>query len=60
MRITTEEEKVAKQISKLISDVRLDLEVVGMYLTYFPTSTLRRLEIIVDTATDEPQINVGR
>ena len=60
MTITTEEEKVAKQISKLISDVRLDLEVVGMYLTYFPTSTLRRLQIVIDTAEDEPQINVHR
>jgi hypothetical protein len=59
MRITTDEEKVAKQISKLISDVRLDLEVVGYYLTYFPTSTIRRLGIIVDKATEEPDINVG-
>lgn len=58
--MTTDEEKVARQISKLISDVRLDLEVVGRYLTYFPTSTLRRLQIIVETA-EEPdiEINVG-
>ena len=52
-KITTDEEKVAKQISKLISDVRLDLEVVGYYLTYFPTSTIRRLQIVVDTAVDD-------
>jgi hypothetical protein len=54
-RITTDEEKVASQISKLISDVRLDLEVVGYYLAYFPTSTIRRLEIVSETATEQKQ-----
>jgi hypothetical protein len=54
-RITTDEEKVANQISKLISDVRLDLEVVGYYLAYFPTSTIRRLEIVSETATEQKQ-----
>lgn len=56
----TEEEKVAKKISDLISDVRLDLETIGIEIaTSQPNLTFRRLSVIMDTAEQEKEDNYG-
>lgn len=53
----TEEEKVAKTIGKIVSDLRLDLEMLGFYLAYtLPNVTLTRLNII-NEATQESRKN---
>jgi hypothetical protein len=49
----TEEEKVAKVIGKIVSDLRLDLEMVGFYLAYYlPNVALRRLHIISEASKE--------
>lgn len=55
----SKEEQTAEKISDLITDLRLDIEQVGIYLARTqPRTILRRFMIIADTAEDE--INVGR
>lgn len=55
----SKEEQTAEKISNLITDLRLDIEQVGIYLARTqPRTILRRFMIIADTAEDE--INVGR
>lgn len=50
----TEEEKVAQQLSKIVSDVRLDLDLVGTYLAnQAPNVTNTRLQIITEAAQYE-------
>lgn len=49
-----EEERVAKKISDMISDVRLNLDLVGIHLARaFPASTIHRLDIVVEAAVEE-------
>jgi hypothetical protein len=49
--IITQEEKVAKQLGNLLSDVRLDLDLVGVYLADLsPNVIYRRLQIIAEMA----------
>jgi hypothetical protein len=49
----TEEEKIAINIGKVVSDLRLDLEMVGFYVAhYLPNVSYRRLLIILDAAED--------
>lgn len=49
-----EEEKVAKKISDIVSDVRLNLDLVGIHLARaFPASTIHRLDIVVEAAVEE-------
>jgi len=50
----TEEERVAKRLSDILSDIRLDLDKIGIYLARgFPNSTIRRLDIVTSSALDE-------
>lgn len=45
----TDEEKVAKKLSEIVSDVRLDLDMVGVYLFQLaPNVSYRRLSEIVE------------
>jgi hypothetical protein len=56
----TEEEKVARTIGKIVSDLRLDLEMVGMYLAWgLPNVSLRRLFEIVESAEYEKENKNG-
>jgi hypothetical protein len=53
--VVGDEDKVANKISKLISDVNLDIEQVGLYVGRMPNVNLHRLEIIVETARAEKE-----
>ena len=53
----TQEEKVASKLSEIVSDVRLDLEQVGIHLANAePNLTLRRLNVIMETAEEEKEV----
>ena len=50
-----EEDKVANKIGKLVSDLTLDIEQVGLYIGRQPNVILKRLEIITETAREEKE-----
>lgn len=55
-KIRTDEEKVARQISNLISSVSLDLDEIGIALaTANPNVSYRRLQIIIESAEQEKE-----
>jgi hypothetical protein len=58
--IITEEEKAAKKIANVVSDVRLDLDSIGVYLArYAPTVSYNRLLLIAESAEFEKEnVNV--
>jgi hypothetical protein len=63
MKKLTEEEKIAKNIGKVVSDLRIDLEMVGFYLnSILPNVAIRRLLVIVDAMEEANQqtVNVRR
>lgn len=50
----SQEEKTAEQIAKIISDLRLDIEQVGIYIgRMLPATTFRRLQVIAESAEHE-------
>lgn len=52
----TEEERVAKKLADLLSDIRLDLDKVGMYFSQIvPTVTYNRLIIMAEAAEAEKE-----
>jgi hypothetical protein len=52
----TPEEKVAKQIENITSDLRIDLDLVGRYLANIsPTISYNRLMIIAESAEFEKE-----
>ena len=52
----TPEEKVAQQIEKITSDLRIDLDLVGTYLANIsPTVSYNRLMIIAESAEFEKE-----
>jgi hypothetical protein len=59
-RIQTEEEKVAKKLANIVSDVRLDLDEVGGHLANLPNVAYRRLSEVVDSAESEKEGNYDR
>ena len=55
-RIKTEEEKAALKLATIVSDVRLDLDEVGIYLArYFPTISYNRLILVAESAEFEKE-----
>ena len=49
----TDEEKAVRQLAKIISDVRLDLDLMGWFLAmYFPTVITRRLNEVSEVANE--------
>ncbi len=55
-RIKTEEEKAAIKLATIVSDVRLDLDEVGVYLgRYAPTVSYNRLMLIAESAEFEKE-----
>jgi hypothetical protein len=60
-KIRTEEEKVARQIAKLISDVSLDLDEIGKHLALAnPHLSYRRLLEIAEAAEHEKEARYDR
>lgn len=53
--MTNDENKVADKIGKLVSDLTLDIEQVGLYIGRQPNVILNRLEIITETAREEKE-----
>ena len=54
--LITQEEKVAKQIGNIVSDLRLDLDLVGIYFaTVNPTVLYNRLQLIAESAEFEKE-----
>jgi hypothetical protein len=52
----SDEEKVAIKLSDLVSDVRLDLDQVGIYLgRTLPSTPYRRLNVILESAEYEKE-----
>lgn len=53
-KITTEEEKIAKNLAKMVSDLRIDLDLVGVYLARIsPSTSYNRLQVIAEAAEQE-------
>lgn len=48
-----DESKIADRLSKIVSDVTLDVEQVGLYVGRMPNVILHRLEIITEVAREE-------
>ena len=59
-RIQTEEEKAAKKLATIVSDVRLDLDEIGGHLANLPHVAYRRLSEIVDSAEYEKESKYDR
>lgn len=52
----TDEEKVAKRMSDLISDLRLDLEMISLYISQIsPNVTINRILLMADFIQDEKE-----
>lgn len=55
----SDEEKVAENVAKLMNDLTLDLDQVGVYLGRIrPATSYRRLEIIMEAAREEREDTV--
>jgi hypothetical protein len=53
----TEEEKIAKKLSDLLSNVTIDLDLVGRYLARsLPNVSYRRLDIVISSAEYEKEV----
>jgi hypothetical protein len=53
--LMTEEEKAAKKLATIVSDVRLDLDEVGSHIANLPNVAYRRLSEVMDSAEDEKE-----
>lgn len=52
----TEEEKVATNIAKIVSDLRLDLNMIGKYLAWnLPNVSANRLVVIAEAMEHEKE-----
>lgn len=57
----SQEEKIADKVAELLSDVRLDLDQVGIYLArYSPNLSYNRLMIIAEAAEHEKEREYDR
>lgn len=55
------EEKIAKHLAQLVSDVSLDIEQVGIYLARnFPNVSFRRLQVVIESAEHEKESKYDR
>lgn len=52
-RIKSEEQKVADKIAKTITDVTLDLDLIGFYIALQPNVVYRRLEEVLESAEEQ-------
>ena len=55
-KVITDAERVAKTMANLVSDLRLDLELVAMYLYQIsPNVTINRILLMADLLKDEKE-----
>jgi len=55
----SDEEKVAENVAKMMNDLTLDLDQIGVYLGRIrPATSYRRLEIIMEAAREEREDTV--
>jgi hypothetical protein len=55
-KVITDSERVAKTIGNLVSDLRLDLEMVAMYIHQIsPNVTVNRILLMADLLKDEKE-----
>jgi hypothetical protein len=55
-KVITDEEKVAKRLSDMISDLRLDLEMISLYIHQMsPNVTINRILLMADILKDEKE-----
>ena len=55
-KVITDSERVAKTMASLVSDLRLDLELVAMYLYQIsPNVTVNRILLMADLLKDEKE-----
>jgi hypothetical protein len=55
-KVITDSERVAKTMGNLVSDLRLDLELVAMYLYQIsPNVTINRILLMADLLKDEKE-----
>lgn len=55
-KVITDAERVAKTMGNLVSDLRLDLELVAMYLYQIsPNVTVNRILLMADLLKDEKE-----
>jgi hypothetical protein len=55
-KVITDNERVAKTIGNLVSDLRLDLEAVAMYIHQIsPNVTINRILLMADLLKDEKE-----
>ena len=60
-RVLTQEEKIAKKLSDIVSDARLDLDLIGVHLArVVPNLTYRRLSVIIESAEQEKENTYDR
>lgn len=59
-KIITNEEKVAKQLTTILSDIRVDLDMVGYHLVQLsPNVIYNRLMVIADSAEEAKESQIG-
>lgn len=51
----SKEETTAEKIASLITDLRLDLEQVGIYVARQPNTVYRRIQIVAESAEYEKE-----
>jgi hypothetical protein len=52
-KLITNEERVAKQLTTMLSDIRIDLDLVGYYLVQLsPNVIYNRLMVVADSAEE--------
>jgi hypothetical protein len=57
----TKEEKVVQRIIDMLSDLRLDLDMIGLYFgRYASTLAFKRFEIIFETAKEQRENHDSR
>ena len=55
-KIVTDEEKIAKRLSDMISDLSLDLEMISFYVAQIsPNVTINRILLMADFIKDEKE-----
>jgi hypothetical protein len=55
-KIVTDEEKIAKRLSDSISDLRLDLEMISLYITQIsPNVTINRILLMAEFLKEDKE-----
>ena len=55
MRGKSEAEKVSEKIAKLVNDLTLDLDQVGIYLARHSNTTYNRVQIVAEASKQEKE-----